>query len=239
MKIPLIECRVVAMKTKRYCYRLKGLDHIIGFRLEIHSEPHVLFNDVLRKNKNKKNTITISIQQIIKWSKERIQQPRIKEHTFFQIIKNEVGESSQKIFDRIFQLALERYAQLQHEGKMPTLISHRIPSQRKPRPRPAPRPRPTPTPRPERQPIETKQPIEKRITSDVDRHKALFKALIPKDLHDYFKIEYNPKDKTIVISIIQYLQHEKFMEIANISKRYQGTYNREKRCFSIPIEYLH
>lgn len=214
-------------KTRTFNYRLKGLKKVLSFRLEVHSEAHVLFNDLLNKNKRKRNAISLSIEQVIKLAKQGIGKQAIRNTTLISNISTELQtNSSQKIFDRIFQLALEGYAQLQHEGKLPALISHRIPTQKA---------KPMPRPRPARQPIETEQPIEQKIISDVDK----IKALIPKDLHEYVKIEYNPKAKTIIINIIQYLQHEKFMEIAKISKRYQGTYNKEKRCFIIPIEHIH
>lgn len=141
-KLPLLNVGSwLAMRTRTYSYWLKAFDRSLNFRLEVHSEPHILFNDLLNRNKRKKNCITISIEQVIKLAKQRIGKPRIKTSTFIHIIMNEVGESGQKIFDRIFKLALEGYVQLQHEGKVPTLISHRIPKKISPIKR-APRPRP-------------------------------------------------------------------------------------------------
>ena len=231
------------MRTRRYCYWLKGLDQIIGFRLEVNSEAHILFNDLLIRNKRKKKTITVSIQQVIKLAKEKMGKQRTQNTTFINMIKYEVGESGQKIFDRIFKLALERYAQLQAKGQRPILTSHRIPTEKvRPMPRPSPAPRPSPTPRPASQPTEPRQPTEKirRSTYDIDK----VKALIPQHLHKHLKFEYNPKTKMIIITVIKYIEYESLMKIGKISKRFQGTYVRyggkdKPAYFLIPIEYLH
>ena len=237
MKNPLIECRVVALpRTRSYGYRLKGLDKMIGFTLEVHSEAHALFNDRLRINKRRKNCITFSIEEVIKWGKERIGKPRINTSTFIQIIKNEVGESGQKIFDRIFELALQRYHELEAEGygKVPTLLSRKVvaPS---PRPKPRPRPAPTPTPRPERQSSEPTQPTEKirRSTSDIDK----LKEEIPQHLHKHLKFECDlEKKKIIVTQTTAWIEMEEWLKIANVSKKYNGRYKNNVFTFPLPLE---
>ena len=211
-------------KTRTFNYRLKGLEKVLSFRLEVHSEAHVLFNDLLNKNKRKRNAISLSIEQVIKLAKQGIGKQAIRNTTLISNISTELKtKSSQKIFDRIFQLALEGYAQLQHEGKLPTLISHRIPTQKA---------KPMPRLRPARQPIETKQPIEKRIATDVDK----IKALIPKNLYDHLKIEYDSEKKNVMLTITKYLDPEKWNKIANVSKAYHGKYKDKRFTIPLPLE---
>ena len=228
-------------KTISYTYRLRGVDQRISFRLDIGSNPDLLLQHHLKKHKGKK---TPAIRAIIKLAKERIGQPRIKDHTFMEIIKKEAGHSNQKKADRIFQLALERYHEIIKEGsgRMPILLPKRIVA-------PSPRPKPRLTPRPASQATETEQPTETQdqkiarpqhsniITTKLDK----VKAMIPNDLHDHVKIEYNTKAQTFIMTIIKRIPTERFNEIAKISKKYRGTYvqwgGKDKPAyFIIPIE---
>lgn len=212
------------MRTRRYCYRLKGLDQVIGFRLEVNSKAHILFNDLLIRNKRKKKTITVSIEDVIKLAKEGMNKQRIQNTTFINMIKHEVGESGQKIFNRIFQLALERYAQLQGEGQRPILIPHTIPQEVKAIPRPAPAPAPRPTPE--------KQPIERSITSDLH----LLQTLIPQHLHKHLKFECDHENKKIIVTQTTYIEMKEWGKIADVSKRYNGTYKNSIFTFPFPLK---
>ena len=88
------------------------------------SEAYVLWNYYFDKNKRKKKRIKITIEQIVKMARKR-ERSKKKYGTYILNIKNQVGGSRQKTFDKIFQLALERYQELLKEGQAPTLIPYR------------------------------------------------------------------------------------------------------------------
>jgi hypothetical protein len=112
-------------KTRSYSYWLRAYDQTVGFRLDVGSEPYVLWNYLMDKHRDKKNRIKLVIEEVLKMARDRIG-VRGPYASFVQSIMNEVGGSQQKAFDRIFELALERYLELQHKGQVPILIPHRV-----------------------------------------------------------------------------------------------------------------
>lgn len=207
-------------KTRSYCYRLKGYDETICFRLEVGSEAYVLWNYFMEEHRKKKNRIKVVIEEVLKMARDRIGF-KGRHATFIQNIMNEVGGSQQKAFDRIFELALEEYLELQHKGQVPILVPHR---------------RVTPRIEPKSQPIERetiKRPQKKTPPRpSLDNVKAWF----PSNLKDVLTFEY--QDGKAILRTKHKIPREDWTAIMMIVQEHNGKWiraNKESR-WEIPLE---
>lgn len=188
------------------------------FRLEKHSEAHVLWNHYFL-GKKKKEHIKSTIDEVIKLARERIGD---KGHFAVFLIKmRDEYDSDQKAFDRIFELALERYLELQGKGQVPVLMPHRVVT-----PRTEPRAQPI-----ERETIETPQKKTLPSTS-LETVKAWFSS----DLKNVLTFDY--QDGKAILRTTEWLTNGRWERIMAIVNEHGGEWisaGKESR-WVIPLE---